>query len=161
MRQDAELEDDTWEETMKELEKGWIWRDNSPSWKGKCVARRFGIHQGGRTRVIDDCSVCGLNQTVRLPEKFVLQAVDQMCSMICWSMKQAGDNKYQRMVGRTLKSAYKQFGLNQDDRDLIRIAVVDSATGRPVLFGANSLPFDAVGSVAGFYECHWLHGTLA
>ena len=152
VRQDPELEKDTWEETMKELEKGWIWRDDSPSWKGKCVARRFGIHQGGKTRVIDDCSVCGLNQTVGLPEKFLLQAVDQMCSMICWSMKQAGGNKHPRVVGRTfdLKSAYKQFGLNQDDRNLIRIAVVEPATGIPVLFGVNSLPFGAVGSVAGF-----------
>ena len=61
VRQDEQLENDTWEETMKELEKGWIWRDTSQTWDGKCVARRFGIYQGGKTRVIDDCSVCGLN----------------------------------------------------------------------------------------------------
>ena len=70
VRQDAELETATWEETMNELGKGWIWRDESSSWEGKCVARRFGIKQGGKVRVIDDCSVCGLNQTVGLREKF-------------------------------------------------------------------------------------------
>ena len=53
MRQEQQLEDDTWAETQKELEKEWIWIDPDQSWKGKCVARRFGIHQGGKTRVID------------------------------------------------------------------------------------------------------------
>ena len=35
VRQDGQLEADTWEETMKELDKGWIWRDDSASWEGK------------------------------------------------------------------------------------------------------------------------------
>ena len=51
MRQDATLEKDTWDETVKELDKGWIWLDPCQDWDGKCVARRFGIHQGGKTRV--------------------------------------------------------------------------------------------------------------
>ena len=41
IRQESQLEEDTWEEIMKELEKGWIWRDESISWEGKCVARRL------------------------------------------------------------------------------------------------------------------------
>ena len=91
MRQDATLEEETWAETVKELEHGWIWEDPDQSWCGKCVARRFGsIHQGEKTRVIDDCSVCGLNQTVGLREKFVLQSIDQMCAMLCWSLRRAG-----------------------------------------------------------------------
>ena len=64
LRQDETLEAETWAETLAELEKGWIWEDPDQSWNGKCVARRFGIHQGAKTRVIDDCTVCGLNQTV-------------------------------------------------------------------------------------------------
>ena len=43
MRQDSTLEAETWAETIKELEKGWIWEDPDQSWSGKCVARRFGI----------------------------------------------------------------------------------------------------------------------
>ena len=73
VRQDEQLKKDTWEDTMKEMVKGWVWHDTSQSWDGKCMARRFGIHQGGKTRVIDDRSVCGWNQTVGLSEKFVLQ----------------------------------------------------------------------------------------
>ena len=152
VRQEEALEQDTWAETLKELDKGWIWKDSSQSWEGKCVARRFGIHQGGKTRVIDDCSVCGLNQTVGLKEKFVLQAVDQMCTILCWSLQQAQPGEHPPIVGRTfdLKSAYKQFGLRKSDRDLLRIAVVDATNGKPMLCGLNALPFGGVGSVAGF-----------
>ena len=152
MRQDATLEEETWAETLKELEQGWIWEDPDQSWCGKCVARRFGIHQGDKTRVIDDCSVCGLNQTVGLREKFVLQSIDQMCAMLCWSLRRAGGAGHPPVVGRTfdLKSAYKQFGLSVADRNLLRIAVTDPARDKPVLVGLNSLPFGGVGSVAGF-----------
>ena len=140
MRQDETLERDTWDETVKELDKGWIWLDPCQDWDGKCVARRFGIYQGEKTRVIDDCSVCGLNQTVGLQERFVLQAVDQMCTMLCWSLKRAMPGKHPPIVGRTfdLKSAYKQFGLRTEDRDLIRIATVDPSEGRPILCGLNA-----------------------
>ena len=152
VRQEEALEQDTWAETLKELDEGWIWKDSSQSWEGKCVARRFGIHQGGKTRVIDDCSVCGLNQTVGLKEKFVLQAVHQMCTILCWSLQQAQPGEHPPIVGRTfdLKSAYKQFGLRKSDRDLLRIAVVDATHGKPMLCGLNALPFGGVGSVAGF-----------
>ena len=163
IRQESQLEEDTWEETMKELEKGWIWRDESTSWEGKCVARRFGIHQGGKTRVIDDCSVCGLNQTVGLREKFVLQAVDQMCAIISWSMKQAGVGQHVPIVGRTfdLKAAYKQFGLCSLDRDLVRIAAVDPATGHAALFGLNALPFGVWARWLDSFVFRWQRGSLA
>eukprot|EP00435_Cladocopium_sp_Y103_P057245 s2074_g19.t1 len=152
MRQDEALETETWKETVKEIEKGWVFEDTDQSWGGKCVARRFGIHQGQKTRVIDDCSVCGLNQTVGLQERFVLQAVDQMCAMLCWSLRYAGNSPHCPIVGRTfdLKAAYKQFGLSRADRDLLRIAVRDPDREQPILLGLNSLPFGGVGSVAGF-----------
>jgi hypothetical protein len=56
------------------------------------------------------------------------------------------------MLGRTydLKSAYKQFGLCDEDRNLVRIAVNKPGNVDPVLVGLNALPFGAIGSVAGF-----------
>ena len=48
MRQDTALEEETWAETVKELDQGWIWEDPDQSWGGKCVARRFGSHTPGR-----------------------------------------------------------------------------------------------------------------
>ena len=35
MRQDATLEKDTWDEAVKELDKGWIWLDPCQDWAGK------------------------------------------------------------------------------------------------------------------------------
>ena len=56
------------------------------------------------------------------------------------------------ILGRTndLKSAYKQFGLCVEDRNLLRIAVNKPGRAEPVLVGLNALPFGAIGSVAGF-----------
>ena len=42
-RQDEGLERGTWEETMSELERGWIFEDTSGSLVGKVIAKRFGL----------------------------------------------------------------------------------------------------------------------
>lgn len=68
--EDEQLESDTWAETTMEWENKWIWKDPDQSWDGKVVARRFGIRLGAKTRVIDDCLVCGLNLTTGVREKF-------------------------------------------------------------------------------------------
>ena len=151
LRQDSTLETDTWNETEHELEQGWIWEDDSGQWDHKAVARRFGIKQGQKTRVIDDCTVCGLNLTVGTKEKFTLHSIDQMCSMIDHSLEMA-TGPHCPILGRTydLKSAYKQFGLCVEDRNLLRIAVNKPGRAEPVLVGLNALPFGAIGSVAGF-----------
>ena len=165
MRQDPKLEADTWEETCQELEHGWIWLDEAGSWSGKAVARRFGIKQSQKTRVIDDCSVCGLNLTVGTKEKFVLHSIDQLCSMVDHSFEMSPSD-HCPILGRTydLKSAYKQFGLRPKDRDLLRIAVNKPGSAEPILVGLNALPFGAVESVAAFlrisFAVWWLgiHG---
>ena len=151
LRQDSTLETDTWNETEHELEQGWIWEDESADWTGKAVARRFGIKQGQKTRVIDDCTVSGLNLTVGTKEKFTLHSIDQMCSMIDHSLELAA-GPHCPILGRTydLKSAYKQFGLCVEDRNLSRIAVNKPGSDVPILVGLNALPFGAIGSVAGF-----------
>ena len=81
-RQDAELEEQTWKETEEELRKGWIFLDNSEDLDNKFLGRRFGIHQGSKVRVIDDCTCCGLNLTVGLHEKFKLHAIDFLAAIM-------------------------------------------------------------------------------
>ena len=151
IRQESVLEQDTWSETEHEIEQDWIWEDTTSDWSGKSVARRFGIRQGGKTRVIDDCTVCGLNLTVGTKEKFSLHTIDQLCGMLDHSFT-CSKGQHCRVLGRTydLKSAYKQFGLCSHDRDFVRIAVNKPGAKDPVLLGLNALPFGAIGSVAGF-----------
>ena len=150
-RQDAELETATWDETQAEIDKGWLWIDPDQSWGGKVVARRFGIKQGAKVRTIDDCSACGLNQTVGLLERFQLHTVDQLCTMVAHSFSLAGQGKHPRVLGRTfdLKAAYKQFAISTDTRNYLRI-VVNRPGDTPLLVGLNSLPFGAIASVSAF-----------
>ena len=150
-RQDAELETVTWTETESEIAAGWVWKaaaDNS------CVfiATRFGIRQGPKIRLIDDCTCCGLNGTTGLRERFDLHTIDKFAVMVAFAFEHGSNAGLASLSGRTfdLKSAYKQFGVHPLDRQHLRIAVNRPGAGTPELLGVNSLPFGAVGSVSAF-----------
>ena len=68
--------------------------------------------------------------------------------------------------GRTLDltAAYKQFAVHPLDRDVLRIGVKDTTSGRVRTFKVNSLPFGATGSVSSFLRCAaatWFLGSHA
>ena len=149
-RQDNELEQGAWDETCKELMEGWLWKDAHCS-GDVVIAKRFGLRQGPKIRVIDDCSVCGLNATVGLREKFRIHNIDQLATMMAHSFDIA-NGQHPKVVGRTydLKSAYKQFPICEDARRLLRIAVHEPGKEEPHLMGLDVLPFGAVASVAAF-----------
>ena len=145
-----ELEMAAWRETQKELEAGWIWIDSSASTEGKIVGHRFAIRQGSKDRVIDDLTVCRLNGTVGLKEKYVLHSVDKLAAFLSHTFSVHGG--VQGLCGRTydLTSAYKQFGVNSACRDFIRLALRRPDSKEPLLLGLNSMPFGAVASVSSF-----------
>ena len=125
------------------------WEAPNSDLVGCTVAKRFGIRQGTKIRVIDDCS-CGLNGSVGLREKFGLHSVDQLASMIAHSFN-INPLGHAKMLGRTydLKSAYKQFPLAPGDRSLPHCSELSFISSCQTL-EANMLPFGAVGSVSGF-----------
>ena len=49
-RQETELEVATWQETQAEIERGWVFLDESNDMNDKFVGRRFGIRQWGCMR---------------------------------------------------------------------------------------------------------------
>ena len=150
-RVDSDLDSATWEETVHEVENGWLWVD--PMQPPKCCyAMRFGLRQKEKIRVIDDCSICGLNATVGLKERFKLQTVDRVASMLIHVFEVASPDALSGIVGRTfdLKSAYRQFGICAQDRNMLRILVRDPISSSLCCLGLNALPFGAVGSVAAF-----------
>ena len=61
--QDEELAEEVWNLTAEELEKGWAWIDEQCDGENHVLAKRFGLRQGVKTRLIDDCSVGGFNST--------------------------------------------------------------------------------------------------
>ena len=115
------------------------------------IAKRFGLKQGQKIRVIDDCSVCGLNSTVGLREKIRIHNIDQLATMMAHSCNIAR-GPHPKVVGRTydLKFAYKQFPISEEARRLLRIAVHEPGREEPQLMGLDVLPFGAVASVAAF-----------
>ena len=164
-RQDDDLEAGTWSETAEELSKGWVWDASDESLEDKVLARRFGLQQGAKLRVIDDCR--HLNFSVGLSEKFQLHSIDQLASIIShsFSLMQEG-GEHPALIGRTydLRAAYKQFPLSDTSRSLLRIAVSRPGQEAPTILGVNALPFGAVGSVAGFLRVShalWHIGTVA
>ena len=165
LRQDSELEEATWRETLAELQHGWIWEAPEAEEGLKVYARRFGLSQHGKIRVIDDCSCCGLNATVGTVEKFVVHAIDRMASMLAYALQVSTDTNVS-LCGRTydLKSAYKQFPVACKDRDFVRMFVNCPDQERPCAVGLNALPFGAIGSVAAFLRVSasaWMLGVIA
>ena len=63
-----------------------------------------------------------------------------------------GANCNMSLEGKTfdLSSAHKPFSLHCNDRSVLRIAVPVPGKKRCEVYGVNSLPFGATGSVAGF-----------
>ncbi|CAE7257882.1 unnamed protein product [Symbiodinium sp. CCMP2592] len=161
-RQDQDVEQKTWLETEEEIAKGWFWIDESGCWEGKIIAHRFGLLQKLKLRTIDDCSVGGLNCTVGLPEKMRVHSIDILASMLRRALELCGGKATCGWLGRTydLQAAYRQFGISSVARELLRIVVNKPGAEQPILLGANSLPFGAVGSVAGFLRLSMAIWTL-
>ncbi len=146
----------TWEKTQEEVSLGYIWPDSESKVENVLLAKRFGLLQrAGKLRVIDDCSVGGLNGTLGTREKYRIHAIDKcaayLAHMLDLNLALAKDVK---VKGRTfdMKSAYKQYGISSEDRELvsIRLAVRNPVDHCVSLFGINSLPFGASGLVGGF-----------
>ena len=97
-------------QTVNEINNGWLWEDKHSDFSSHVVAHRFGLQQGSKIRVIDNCSCCGLNGSVGLKEKFRLHTVDQLAAMISYSFSLC-ESPRPKLLGRTydLKAAYKQF----------------------------------------------------
>ena len=162
---DDELSRATWASTLEELEKNWVWRDVTSDCDDVILAKRFGLQQKNKVRVIDDCSVGGYNKAYGTKEKLRVHAIDQLAAYLSWMCTELAGEIDDDIVGRTydLRSAYKQFGVSLQTRDLLRLLVWDTDQQKPCLLGLNALPFGASGSVSCFLRISmalWYIGTV-
>ena len=152
-KDEEDIADSTWQSTLEEVEKGYIWFDENCDFTAVALAKRFGLRQRDKVRMIDDCSVGGINKALGTVEKYRIHAIDEFAAYAAWCLD-AGQSQMNPKIlcGRTydLKSAYRQYGLHPEDRELIRLAVKKPEDGSIHFCGLNSLPFGAVGSVGGF-----------
>ena len=149
---DEELAGEVWRQTGDELAKGWAWLDTDCDPTAKLLAKRFGLRQGEKVRLIDDCTIGGLNGACGVSERLRVHAVDEMAAYVAWCLTNLEKTSMQEVVGKTydLRNAYKQYGIHPSDRDLLRLAVWNPELGRVQFLGANALPFGAIGSVSAF-----------
>ena len=147
---ETDLVSAAWSETMEELEKKWIWRDDSKTFAGLSLTHRFGLQQKKKVRVIDNFKTSGVNATCGMQEKQKLFGLDFLATTLVRAL-----NNHEAkcgLQGKTfdLSAAYKQFPIHGEDRKVIRIAVPVPGKSECQVFGVNALPFGATGSVAGF-----------
>eukprot|EP00435_Cladocopium_sp_Y103_P030658 s4259_g7.t1 len=146
------IDETAWTETLAEVEKGWLGVEDSPDLDRQHVAKRFPIVQKGKTRLIDDFSVNGVNSAYGMGEKLKIDSIDEV--MACLSILLDGNDNGKKtagILGRTfdLKSAYKQFGVDTEHAQKLRIAIKRPGGGVGY-FKVFALPFGATGSVASF-----------
>ena len=156
-KQVAESPDDTlsqevWKQMQEELEKGWTWLDSHCDLKTKLLAKRFGLQQGEKVRLIDDCTIGGFNGTCGSSERLRVHSVDEMAAYIAWCLTHLTEDSMDEVVGKTydLKNAYKQYGVCVEDRETLRLAVWNPEERAVKFLGINALPFGAIGSVSAF-----------
>ena len=129
-----------------------VWRDVTSDYDDVILAKGSGRQQKSKVRVIDDCTIGGYNKAHGTKEKLRVHAIDQLAAYLSWLCTELGDLIDDEVVGRTydLRSAYKQFGVSKETRDILRLLVWDMDQQRPCLLGVNALPFGASGSVSAF-----------
>eukprot|EP00435_Cladocopium_sp_Y103_P015182 s5093_g3.t1 len=163
--EEGELASATWASTLDEIDKQWVWRDVTSDTNEVILAKRFGLQQKNKIRVIDDCSIGGYNKAYGTKEKLKVHAIDQLAAYLSWLCTEVGPRLDDEVVGRTydLRSAYKQFGVSCETRNLLRLIVWDADQRKPCLLGVNALPFGAAGSVNAFLRISmalWFIGTV-
>ena len=147
-----EVDEVAWQETMQEVEQGWLAEEPFPDLERHFIAKRFPIQQKDKTRLIHDFSICGVNSAFGMTEKLRVDSIDEIVAGISVLMDTDGFGaRATGLLGRTfdLKSAYKQFGVDAAHAERLRIAVKKPGGGIGY-FKVLALPFGATGSVAAF-----------
>ena len=147
----TDLDGPAWDETQVEVDRGWLVPCEVEDLRLVHVAKRFPLMQSGKLRLIDDFTAAGVNQTVGMVEKLRVESVDELAANILVTLMRSGNPGGLKLVGRTfdLKSAYKQFGVDLEHQQSLRIAQ-KHPDGGVKFFAVQSLPFGATASVSSF-----------
>ena len=147
----TELDRDALAETAAEVDKGWLSECPEIDMKRHFIAKRFPIKQRNKMRLIDDFSICGVNSTVGLPERLRVESVDQIVAILLAMLQSGRAVEKLPLTGRTfdLKAAYKQFGVNVEEANRLKIAI-RAGPDEVKYYNVLALPFGATGSVVAF-----------
>ena len=147
-----ETDDKLWRATLDEVQDGFLDGPYKVSDlpKGCIVSPRFGLQQKNKLRPIDNFSASQVNAATGLQDKFVVDAVDEICAMIkAWIQRSSEGLK---LVGKTydMRKAYRQIAIRRDHLDMAWIVVWNPVDCSPALFKMRTMPFGATASVGAF-----------
>ena len=151
-RLDTSTAQHVWEQTLKEVEKGFLVGPMDPlSVDTTCpLSPRFGIIQGEKVRCIDDFSRSGVNAAVRTHESPRPHTIDVVSGLALLIMSSSCSSSKWVSRGFDLKDAYRQCAVHPDSLAYSHIVVVDPSRMRPFVFQMVALPFGSIKSVHGF-----------
>ena len=147
-----EADDKLWRATLDEVNDGFLDGPYKPCDlpTGCVVSPRFGLQQKNKLRPIDNFSASQVNGATGLQDKFVVDAVDEICAMIKAWIQRAEPGL--TLVGKTYdtRKAYRQIAVKKAHLDLAWIVVWNPVEQSPALFKMRTMPFGATASVGAF-----------
>ena len=143
------------EETKEELIKGWIEGpfDVDALEPHACISRRFGLVQGSKTRMIDDFSISGINDTCVIHNKIDLHMIDTFAGAIrMYFQTRSSYNLDTCLEAKTydLKAAYRQVPIKEEHLKFAYFSVYNCELRRVEVYRLKTLPFGATHSVYNF-----------
>ena len=178
----GDMDTDVWKQTEEEVKQGWLTGPCTESEISNLVgslwtaARRFGILQSNRVRVIDDYSEPYVNAAYGGMDKLDLGGVDEVAAMLKEILLAVGEDRQvviklsagellrgvlhssltlkeaSDLVGRTLdlKAAYRQLAVAKSAAWSSVVSVYEPQSRTAKLFLQRALPFGATASVYAF-----------
>ena len=149
--QGQDVDTEVLRQTQAEVDKGWATgpKDVKHLPPNSLVSRRFGLVQPNKTRLIDDLSASGINDTVQAEETPTPHTVDVAAGMIASAMRHLPGKQHK---GRAydLVSAYRQLAVSDASRWASYVALWNHQTSDVSVFALHALPFGASRSVFSF-----------
>ena len=149
---DRSLDERLLAETREELERGWAEGPFDPAdlERGSTISRRFALVQGSKTRMIDDFSISGVNDSCVIHNKIDLHLIDTFVAAIklyfssCRAHSSDGS-----LLRKTydLKSAYRQVPIRADPLKVAYFSIYNCEKHGVEVYRLKMLPFGATHSV--------------
>ena len=150
---DAAVDRQLLEETQEEVRLGWARGPFEQVPDGCVVSRRFPLVQGAKTRMIDDYSISGINDTAATSNKVDLHMVDTFAAVVREFFQQCGEAGLDcKLVAKTydLKSAYRQVPIREDHLCYSYFSIYNCDRECAEVYQLVTLPFGATHSVYSF-----------
>ena len=154
-------------ETQEEIDRGWAkgpfaLSDLPP---GSVVSRRFPLSQANKTRMIDDFSISGVNDSCITHCKINLHMIDTLGAVVRKFFKGCKSSGLDsQLLGKTfdLKSAYRQVPICTEHLKYAFFSVYNCAKGAAEIYQLVTIPFGATHSVYCFLRlARMLHSIAA